>query len=193
MSRVAETSKKRFEDFIERVISGSRLELAGGKLAKTFLQETQRNQTVLDDYVKVFVPTWEEWKRNKGKHLISPFIGDQGGYIFKLWLSFVFAFNYQRLEADCEKGGSMVDSQGWIKYTYTSEERQLIKKVCEKYHIKMDEREITRILMTNAIKSIDPTLSRILGTNYRMFIDKIDFEESKKNLTITVEVVGRIG
>ncbi len=190
---VADITLKRFEEFLERVIGASRLELAGGKLAKAFFQEAQRNELILNEFIEAFTPRWNLWKRKKGSHLISPFIGEQGTYIFKLWLSFVFAFNYRRLDAQCEKGGSMVDSQGWVQYSYTPEERQLIKKICQKYQVNMDEREVTRILITNAIKSIDPTISKIIETNYRMFIDKIDYFEEGENLKIKVDIVGRIG
>ncbi len=190
---VAVSSLERFGEFLERIIGTSKLELAEGKLKNTYLAEAERSELILGEFLDAFSPRWNLWKRKKGTHMISPFIGEQGPYIFKLWLSFVFPFNYRRLETGCEKGKSMVDSQGWVEYVYTKEERDLIQGICKKYQIEMSEEDIVRILITNAIKSIDPTISRILETNYRMFIDKIDFPEKSDSLKIRVEFVGRIG
>ncbi|MFX1295312.1 MAG: hypothetical protein ACFFD2_10725 [Promethearchaeota archaeon] len=190
---MAEQSLTRFEEFIERVISSSKLELAGGRLKKAFLEESQRSELILSEFLDAFTPRWNLWKQKRGSHKISPFIGEQGAYIFKIWLSFVFSFNYSRLDVECEKGGSMVDSQGCIQYVYTPEERQLIQKVCQKYQINIEDREITRILITNAIKSIDSTISKIIEINYRMYIDKIDFMEEGNDLKIIVNIMGRIG
>ena len=125
--------------------------------------------------------------------MISPFIGDQGHYIFKIWLSFVFPFNYRRLVIDTEKGGSLVDAHGRVGYAYIPKERDIMKKICEKYGVNMPEREVARILITNAIKTLDPSISKILENNYRLFIDNIDFFEKDDALAIKVAFVGRIG
>ncbi|HUX99373.1 MAG TPA: hypothetical protein VMV49_07450 [Candidatus Deferrimicrobium sp.] len=186
-------ANQRFEEFLERVIGTSRLELAGGRLANAFLDESQRSELTLKEFLNTFYPFWEIWKKTKGGHMISPFIEEKGPSIFKIWLSLVFPFNYSQLQTDSEKGGSLVDTQGFVEYTYSPAERQLVKKICEKYQIVMPEREVTRILITNAIKSLDPSISKILETNYRLFIDKIDFFEKEENLGIRVGFVGRIG
>ena len=193
MTTVAERSLNRFEEFLERVIGASRLQLAGGKLATAFLDESQRDELILNEFIDAFTPLWSSWKLQKGKHLISPFIAEHGRSIFKIWLNFVFPFDYRRLDAKSAKGSSMVDSLGSISYTYTPEERQLIKIICEKYKTIMSEKDILRILITNAIKSLDATISKIIETSYRLFIDKIDFMEQQDNLLIKVEIVGRIG
>lgn len=191
---MAASENTRFKDFVERVIGKTSLELAGGKLAIAFQEETTRNNLAIAEYLDTFVPRWNWWKGKKGGHLISPFIEAQGVHIFKIWLSFVFPFVYHRLLIDCKKGGSMVDCQGFIRYTYTQEERQLLKQICAQFKITMPEREVTRILITNAIKSLDPTISKIIENKYRIFIDTIDFfEENDNNLAIQVGFVGRIG
>ncbi|MHA1129672.1 MAG: hypothetical protein ACTSQI_20730 [Candidatus Helarchaeota archaeon] len=190
---MAVSSLERFGEFLERIIGTSKLELAEGRLKKAYLAEAERNELILNEFKDAFSPRWNFWKRKKGTHMISPFIGEQGPYIFKLWLAFVFPFNYSRLEIGCEKGKSMVDSQGWVKYNYTAQERELIQSVCKKYQISMSEEEVARLLITNAIKSIDPTISNIIETDYRIFIDKIDFSDMDNSLQIHVEFVGRIG
>jgi hypothetical protein len=190
---VAEAQIRRFGEFLERVIAESKLELEGGKLKKAFLQESQRSELLLSDFFDAFTPRWNLWTRKKGTHVISPFFGEQGPFIFKLWLSFIFSFGYRKLEVHCEKGESMVDTVGWVKYIYTPEERQLIQTVCQKHQVDLPEQEVTRILITNAIKSIDPTISKIIDTNYRIYMDAIDFSEEADGLTIHVGFVGRIG
>jgi hypothetical protein len=191
---MAESENTRFKDFVTRVIEKSRLELAGGKLAMAFQEEATRNDLLIAEVLNTFMPRWEWWKGKKGGHQISPFIEEQGVHIFKIWLSLVFPFVYHRLQIECQKGGSMVDTQGFIRYTYNPEERQLIKEICEHFKITMPEREVTRILITNAIKSLDPTISKIIENKYRIFIDKIDFSEEKnEDLSIQVGFVGRIG
>lgn len=183
----------RFEQFLDRVIGSSRLELEGGKLSKAFLNESQRSSFILNEFYDAFKPRWNFWKRKKGSHQISPFIEDQGKYILKIWLTFVFPFNYQRVVVDAEKGGSLVDANGKVGYAYTPQERQVMKNICEKYQVDLPEREVARILITNAIKSLDPSISKILETSYRLFIDKIDFFEKDEALAIKVAFVGRIG
>jgi hypothetical protein len=191
---MAETENTRFKDFVERVIGKSGLELAGGKLAIAFQEEATRNDLLIVEVLNTFLPRWEWWKGKKGGHQISPFIEEQGVHIFKIWLSFIFPFVYRRLQVDCKKGGSMVDCQGFIRYTYNPEERQLIKGICEQFKITMPEQDVARILITNAIKTLDPTISKIIENKYRIFIDKIDFlEEQNENLSIQVGFVGRIG
>ena len=105
----------------------------------------------------------------------------------------MFPFTISHLDVECEKGGSMVDSQGCITYIYTIEERQLIQKAIKKHQIKMAERDVYRILLTNAIKSIDPTMSEIIQLNHRIYIDKIDFIELEDNMVVIIDIVGRIG
>lgn len=192
--KMADSGSTRFKDFIERIIGKSGLELAGGKLATTFQEETVRNDILLSEFLDTFMPRWEWWKTKKGSHLISPFIEEVGAHIFKIWLSFIFPFNYRRLQVDCAKGGSMVDCEGFINYTYSSEERQLVKEICDRFSITLAEQEVTRLLITNALKSLDPTISKIIENNYRIFIDKIDFFEGDDDvLSIRVGFVGRIG
>lgn len=87
----------------------------------------------------------------------------------------------------------MVDCQGYIYYTYLPEERELIKKICEKFQLTMPEQEIIRSLITSALKALDPMLSKLIGMNYRLFIDKIDFFERTGKLALKVDFVGRIG
>lgn len=193
MSGMADPALDRFEQFLDRIIGTSKLELEGGKLAKAFTSESQRSQLVLEDFYKAFEPRWNLWKRKKGSHMISPFIDEQGPYIFKIWLTFVFPFAYKRLVIDAEKGGSLVDAQGKVGYAYTPAERALMKSVCEKYQVDMPEREVARILITNAIKALDPAISKVIENNYRLFIDKIDFFEKDDALAIKVAWVGRIG
>ena len=183
----------RFEEFLDRVIGESRLELEGGKLMKAFLNESERSEYVLNEFFGAFKPRWNFWKRKKGSHQISPFIEDQGKYILKIWLTFVFPFNYTRLVVDAEKGGSLVDANGLVGYAYTAKERQAIQQICQKYQVDLPEREVARILITNAIKSMDPSISKVLETNYRLFIDKIDFFDKDDALAIKVAFVGRIG
>ncbi len=190
---MAEQVLKRFEQFLDRIIGISNLELTGGKLANAFLQEAQRSMLILTEFIEAFSPRWTSWKLQKGKHVISPFIGEYGHSIFKIWLSFVYPFNYRQLDAECVKGGSMVDSQGFIQYAYTPAERQIIKKICEKYKVSLSEQDILRLLITNAVKSLDPTISKIIETNYRLFIDKINLSEENNNVLLKVEIVGRIG
>ena len=94
---------------------------------------------------------------------------------------------------DAEKGGSLVDANGLVGYAYTAKERQVIQKICQKYQVDLPEREVARILITNAIKSLDPSISKVLENNYRLFIDKIDFFDKDDALAIKVAFVGRIG
>ena len=190
---MAEPALNRFEEFLDRVIGASKLELEGGKLSKAFLNESQRSKLVLDDFYRAFEPRWNLWKRKKGSHMISPFIDEQGPYIFKIWLTFVFPFAYKRLVIDAEKGGSLVDAQGKVGYAYTPAERYLMKSVCDKHQVDMPEREVARILITNAIKTLDLAISKVLENEYRLFIDKIDFFEKDRTLAIKVAWVGRIG
>ncbi|MHA1265815.1 MAG: hypothetical protein ACTSRS_11335 [Candidatus Helarchaeota archaeon] len=190
---MADLNLTRFEQFLERVIGESKLELEGGKLSKAFLNESQRSSFILSEFFDAFTPRWDLWKRKRGSHNISPFIEEQGRYFLKIWLTFIYPFNYRRLVVEAAKGGSLVDTNGMVGYAYTPEERAIIKKICDKYGVDMPEREVARILITNAIKSLDPSISKIIETNYRMFIDKIDFFEKEDNLAIKVAWVGRIG
>lgn len=190
---MVEASLNRFEIFLESVIGESKLELEGGQLSNAFSSYAKRSEFVLNEFFDAFDPRWNFWKRKKGSHTISPFIEDQGKHILKIWLTFIYPFNYSRLVVDAEKGGSLVDANGKVGYAYSSAERALIKQTCEKYGVDMPEREVARILITNAIKSLDPAISKILETSYRMFIDKIDFFERGDSLAIKVAWVGRIG
>lgn len=191
---MADSGSNRFKDFIERIIERSGFELAGGKLATAFRDETTQNDSLLLEFLDTFMPRWEWWKTKKGGHLISPFLEEVGTHIFKIWLSFIFPFTYSRLEVECAKGGSMVDVQGFVYYTYSLEERELIKTICDQFNIDTPEQEVARLLITNAIKSLDPTISKIIGNNYRLFTDKIDFLEGDNDaLSIRVGFVGRIG
>jgi hypothetical protein len=187
-----EQSLKAFEEFLERIIGVSRLEIKGGKLAKAFSDESQRDSTSLNEFLERFGPQWDAWKKAKGVHLVSPFF-EEHPQIFKEWLSSVFPFSNRRVEVDCLKGGSMVDCQGYIYYTYLPEERELIKKICEKFQITPPEQEVIRSLITSALKTLDPMLSKLIGMNYRLFIDKIDFFERTGKLALKVDFVGRIG
>ncbi|NVM53861.1 MAG: hypothetical protein HWN66_09180 [Candidatus Helarchaeota archaeon] len=190
---MTEAALNRFEKFLERVIGTSKLELEGGKLSKAFLKEAERSDFIINEFVNAFTPRWNFWKRKKGSHTISPFIENQGKYILKIWLTFVFPFNYRRVVVDAAKGSSLVDAQGKVGYAYTPKERFFIKSICEKYQVNLPEREVARILITNAIKSLDPSISKILETSYRLFIDDIDFFEKEESLAIKVNWVGRIG
>ena len=187
-----EQSLKAFEEFLERIIGISRLEITGGKLAKAFLDESQRDSSSSNEFLEKFKPLWESWKKTKGVHLVSPFF-EEHPQIFKEWLSSIFPFGHRRVEVDCLKGGSMVDCQGYIYYTYLPEERKLIKKASEKFQLTMPEQDIIRSLITNALKTLDPMLSKLIGMNYRLFIDKIDFFERTGGLALKVDFVGRIG
>ena len=192
--KMADSGSNRFKEFIERIIGKSGLELAGGKLATAFRDETTRNNLLLLEFLDTFMPRWEWWKTKKGAHLISPFLEEVGAHIFKIWLSFIFPFNYHRLQVECAKGGSNVDAQGFVYYTYSLEECELIKNNCEQFNIATPEREVARLIITNAVKSLDPTISKIIGTNYRLFTDKIDFIEGDGDaFSIRVGFVGRIG
>lgn len=190
---MSEASLARFEEFLDRVIGTSKLEVEGGKISKAFMEETERSQMVMEEFFKAFEPRWNWWKRKKGSHQISPFIEDQGKYLLKIWLTFVYPFNFQRVVVEAVKGGSLVDAHGKVGYAYTPEERNLVKKICDKHQVVIAEREVARILITNAIKSMDPSISKVLETNYRLFIDKIDFFEKDQTLAIKVAFVGRIG
>jgi len=187
-----EQSLEAFEEFLEHIIGDSRLEVAGGKLVKAFSDESQRDESNLNEFLEIFRPVWDSWKKKMGSHLVSPFF-EENSIIFKEWLFLVFPFSYYRVDVDCHKGGSAVDCQGYIYYSYIPEERELIKKICEKYEIDLPEQEVTRILITNALKSLDPILSKLIEVNYRLFIDKIDFFERSGKLALKVEFVGRIG
>ncbi|MDD1779418.1 MAG: hypothetical protein LUQ65_14745 [Candidatus Helarchaeota archaeon] len=187
-----EQSLTAFEEFLERIIGVSKLEITGGKLSKAFSEESQRNEPNVNGFLEKFKPLWDSWKRTKGVHLVSPFF-EEHPQIFKDWLSAVFPFSHRRVEVDCLKGGSMVDCQGYIYYTYSPEERELIKKMCEKFQIPIPEQEVDRLLITNALKTLDPMLSKLIGMNYRLFIDKIDFFERTGKLALKVDFVGRIG
>jgi hypothetical protein len=157
-----------------------------------FSEESQRDESNLDQFLEIYRPVWDSWKKNMGVHLVSPFF-EKTSSIFKEWLCLIYPFSYYRVDVDCHKGGSAVDCQGYVYYTYIPEERDLIQKTCEKYEIDLPEQEVIRILITNALKSLDPILSRLIEVNYRLFIDKIDFFERDGKLALKVEFVGRIG
>lgn len=188
-----EQSLEAFEEFLERIIGSSRLEITGGKQAKAFNDESEREEfNSINQFLAIFEPIWDSWKREKGVHLVSPFF-EENAQIFKEWLCLVFPFSSRRVDVDCRKGGSAVDCSGYIYYTYIPEERELIQKICEKFEIDQPEQEVIRILITDALKALDPILSKLLGMNYRLFIGKIDFFERMGKLALKVEFVGRIG
>ena len=190
-----EQSLEVFEEFLERIIGVSKLEITGGKVATVFREEAEREGSTLNQFMETFIPIWDSWKREKGIHLISLFFEDNAN-IFKEWLCFVFPFSYHRVDVFCRKGGSAVDCNGYIVYTYIPEERELIQKICEKFGVDQPEQEVIRMLITNALKSLDPILSKLLEMNYRLFIGKIDFiEKSSGNgkVMLKVDFVGRIG
>jgi len=191
-----EQSLEVFEEFLERIIGTSKLEIAGGKLVMAFRDETEREGfSLVKQFLDMFGPIWNSWKRIKGVHLVSPFF-EENSHIFKELLCSVFPFSYHRVDVFCRKGGSAVDCNGYIVYTYIPEERELIQKICEKFGVNQPEQEILRTLLTNALKSLDPILSKLLEINYRLFIGKIDSIDrisGNGKLMLKVDFTGRIG
>ncbi|MHA1129671.1 MAG: hypothetical protein ACTSQI_20735 [Candidatus Helarchaeota archaeon] len=189
---VTEQSLEEFEQFLDRVIGESRLEIAGDKFGKAFRKECQKNKELLKKYLDQVSPQWNAWKTRKGAYLISLFLQEHPE-IFSYWYDLIFPFSCDRMDIDIIKGRSNVDCSGSIIYQCTDQERAILRKICKKYEITISEREAFRMILTNTIKSFDPIISQVIENSYRLYINKIDFYEEPGFLFILVDFVGRIG
>ena len=185
----------RFSDFIDRIFEKSKLEIDGGKLTNAFLSETERNEELLINFTENFRPIWENWKKSRGKHLISPFIEMHGNTIFRKWLTEIFPFQYYSLHLSCKRGPSSVDAVMLLNYFYSSEELKIIKTKISEYCLDFSIEDVCRILLTNAMKSIPITISKIMEINYKIMIEKLkNYDMTKQGgFQIMIRAVGRIG
>ena len=184
----------KFDDFVNRILETSKLEITGGKLTNAFVAEFSRREDLLKTFKIEFKPIWESWKKNQGKHLISPFIEAHGNIIFRKWLTEIYPFEYYSLRLACKRGPSSVDAVMLVNYFFSPEELVIIQKNIEKYAISVPLEETCRLLLTNAIKSIPTMLSEIMEIDYRIFIEKLTNDDrTKQGFQVMVRAVGRIG
>ena len=183
-----------FHNFVDRIFEKSRLEITGGLLTNAFLAEAKKDETKLEEFIISFKPAWEKWKKDQGKHLISPFIEAHGNVIFRKWLTEIFPFEYYSLRLSCKRGPSSVDAVMLINYFYSPEELEIIESKLKEYSLDVPVEEVCRLLLTNAMKSIPPTISEIMEISYRVMIEKLkNYEKNKQGFQIMVRAVGRIG
>jgi len=183
-----------FSDFVDRILSKSKLEITGGKLTNAFLSEALRDENILNNFIESFKPIWEKWKKEQGKHLISPFIEAYGNMIFRKWLTEIYPFQYYSLRLSCMRGPSSVDAVILANYFYSPEELNIIESKLKEYSLDYPTEEVCRILLTNAMKSIPQTISQIMEIDYKIMIEKlINYDKTKQGFQIMVRAVGRIG
>ncbi len=183
-----------FTEFVDRIFSKSRLEITGGKLANAFLSEAERDERILKEFINSFKPLWEKWKKDQGKHLISPFIEAHGNLIFRKWLTEIFPFQYYSLRLSCLRGPSSVDAVMLLNYFYSPEELKVIESKIKEYDLDYSTEEVCKILLTNALKSIPKTISEIMEIDYKIMIEKlINYDKTKQGFQVMVRAVGRIG
>ncbi|MHA1270128.1 MAG: hypothetical protein ACTSPY_10110 [Candidatus Helarchaeota archaeon] len=183
----------KFEDFVDRVFANSHLEITGGKLTNAFLSEVIRDEKALNEFLESFKPLWEKWKKNQGKHLISPFIEAYGNQVLRKWLTEIYPFQYYSLRLSCKRGPSSVDAVMLVNYFYSQEEIKIIESKIKEYDLDYPAEEVCRILITNALKSIPQTISKIMEIDYKIMIEKlVNYNKTKQGFQIMVRAVGRI-
>ncbi|TFF88608.1 MAG: hypothetical protein EU549_02670 [Promethearchaeota archaeon] len=183
-----------FSNFVNRIIENSRLEINGGRLSKAFLAEASRKNEQLMKFKDDFRPIWDKWKKDQGKHLISPFIEAHGNIIFRKWLTEIFPFQYYSLRLSCKRGPSSVDAVMLLNYFYSPEELEIIESKIKQYSLDFPIEEVCRMLLTNAMKSIPQTISDIMEIDYRIMVEKIkNYKRTKQGFQIMIRAVGRIG
>ncbi|MHA1300320.1 MAG: hypothetical protein ACTSO9_12935 [Candidatus Helarchaeota archaeon] len=185
-----------FPQMVERITNASNFEISGGKLEKAIINESNHDQNNVKLFLDRFQPVWKKWVKARGSHLISPFLEAVGMHIFKDFLARLFAFDYNRINVQVEKGRSNVDSNIELIYSYDKDELEILKKFKEKYNIKhiSDEKELAKILLSNCAKSITKFLSNIMNIKYRLFTSNIETDlKQDDNLEIKINYDGRIG
>ena len=185
-----------FSQIIERIINASYLEIAEGKLELAISDEANRNQEIVEVFLNRFQPIWENWKKSKGPHLISPFLEIVGPQIFIDFLTEFFCYNPSELKVTIKKGNSNVDAKIYLIYSFNEEELNILKELKTKYSLEhiADENEMAKILFSNCVKSLPKFLSNIINVKYRFFTSQINMNVTENNmLELNMIFDGRIG
>jgi hypothetical protein len=185
-------NKEKIHNFIVRILDSSHLQVAAGAIQKAFKEEIFINAEEVHKYLKKMEEVWNDWKKASDTDFISRFIEERGPYIFGLWLSEIFPFEFKQLEANFPRGPSSVDSLIEVNYNYSKDELKIIKDLLIKYGIEAEEDQVATTLFVEAIKSISDNFSKVINQSYKIFTSSVDLTKKRGNLIIEYKGAGRV-
>ncbi|HUX97913.1 MAG TPA: hypothetical protein VMV49_00020 [Candidatus Deferrimicrobium sp.] len=184
--------KQKLSNFIIRILDSSQLQVAAGAIQKAFKEEIFLNAEEVHKYLKKMEEVWDDWKKESDTDFISRFIEERGPYIFVMWLSEIFPFEFKQLEASFPRGPSSVDSLLEVIYNYSKDELKIIKDLLIKYGIEAEEDQVATTLFVEAIKSISDNFSKVINQSYKIFTSSVDLTNKRGNLKIDYKGAGRV-
>ncbi|MHC1592007.1 MAG: hypothetical protein ACXQS8_07965 [Candidatus Helarchaeales archaeon] len=181
-----------FQIMSYNIIKHSGLEIAGGRLDEIFHQyiKTIKEEIILN-FQQSVAQMWEEWEKDHHSKGIADFFHRKGKTLFELWLTKLYPFERDKLTLEFPQGHSSVDAQMIITYLYEKREIDYIRFVLNKLEL-FDKSEVdaARMLFVNAIKSISPYFSTLVGTQFKIYTENINEYEIEVNKSLFIEFQG---
>jgi hypothetical protein len=135
---------------------------------------------------------WVDWKNLYHIDFISRFIEDLGPTLFLIWLSEVFPFDFDQLNAKCPKGPSTEDVLLEIYYNYSESELKIVKDTLIAHWINDSEDQVAQTLFIEAIKSISEVFSHIINHPFKIFTSQVNNSKTNNVLQIAYYGAGRV-
>ena len=181
---------QKFREFIWRITKASKLKV--GAFQEAFRAEVAQQVEAVQKYFNVMDDIWNSWKKINRVDFISQFVEQLGPTLFLTWLSDVYPFDYDRLQAECPTSPTTEEAIIELFYEYDEVEIKIIEDVLTSQWIKESTDHIAQLLLIEAIKSISGIFSGIIQHPFKIFTSNVELIPEPNLLLIHCTFAGRV-
>lgn len=167
----------RFQKFAERVGKNCEFKPLKNALMNYLIEEAERKYK---NYPRLLNKMKRRWPEYKDRARISHLLKDYYEEIFGFWLTNIFPFRSAGLDLSDPEAPTPVDFKLVYKYTYTSQEIQIIEKIIQKLNIKNSLGELEKVdgilkrIFIFTISSFAPLVEQIFERPFAFQFSNID-------------------
>ncbi|MHA1147640.1 MAG: hypothetical protein ACTSR8_05300 [Promethearchaeota archaeon] len=167
----------RFQKFAERVGKNNAFKPLKNALMIYLIEEAERKYK---NYPRLLNKMKRHWPEYKDRSRISHLLKDHYEEIFGFWLTTIFPFRPVGLDLSDPEAPTPVDFKLVYKYTYSTEEIQIIQKIIDKLEIKNSLGEPEKVegvlkrLFIFTISSFAPMVEQIFERPFAFQFSNID-------------------
>lgn len=180
----------RFGAMVDRIATFNRFN--SSTITKAFEDEVRMNLSAQMAFKKKISKLWEKFSQNKSNiGNYSNFFRVDGEQIFQDWLTQVFPFSDSN-RVEFPDSPSPVDIIFTISHGFEASELQIVADSIAASGLYVEVNTAIGVILSNAVKSIGPTISKVFEATYKIFTDNLEVQQKGNKLIVLFKGAGRI-
>ncbi len=180
----------RFGAMVDRISTFNRFD--SSTITKAFEDEVRMNLSAQMAFKNKVQKMWDKFTQNKSNvGNYSNFFRVDGDVIFQDWLTQVFPFSDSN-RVEFPDSPSPVDVIFTISHSFEASELQTVTDSISHAGLYLDVNTAIGVILSNAVKAIGPTISKVFDATYKIFTDNLEVQPKGNKLVVYFKGAGRV-